>query len=151
MKPMINHKKGQSLIEAIVAIAVVVVLVTGLVVGTTRAISATTSARVRSVANKLVQDGMEYLRQQRNIVTWSEFSDYAGNTYCMKDDNTLVPGATCSASDQIVQSAIPPLSRIAQFTSSGVNKIDVTIMVSWSESGTTRQSKATTSLTNWNK
>lgn len=151
MKLAINHTRGQSLIEAIVAIAVVVVLVTGLVVGTTRAISTTTSARVRSVANKLVQDGMEYLRQQRNIVTWSEFTTHAGNSYCMKEDNTLVLGANCSTSDQIAQTGTPPLSRVVQFSSSGANKIDFTITVSWNESGITRQSKASTSLTNWNK
>jgi type II secretory pathway pseudopilin PulG len=69
-----DKNKGQSLVEALIAVAVVIILITGIVAGTTSSLRASAYARARSEATKLVQQGMEIARNDRDQ-GWSDFAD----------------------------------------------------------------------------
>ncbi len=131
--------RGQSLVEAIVAIGITVLVVTGLVVLAVGAVRSATLARNRSLAVQYAQEGMEALRSVRdrsfadlptsgtNRVVWtgSEWSTLAGT------EN------------------LDPFTR--SFTSNLVSsgKLEVNMMVSWSDSSGDHTVDLTTYLTDW--
>jgi len=89
-------RRGQSLIEAVVAIGVVIMLVTGLIVGTTVALKNSRLARNRSTANKYAQEGIELARGLRDR-GWIGFQARDG-LYCLGDDSIFpdTPSASCT-------------------------------------------------------
>lgn len=82
---------GQTLIEAVVVIGMVVLLVTGLIVGTTASLKSAQSGRARSQSVSLSQEGLEIVRSIRDQ-SWSTFQSYTGS-YCLGSDKILVLSA----------------------------------------------------------
>lgn len=89
--------KGQSLIEAIMAIGVVSVLITGVIFVITSSLGNANFSKNQALATQYTQEGLEILRQIRD----KDYSTFAGynNTYCLaKGVTTLVgsPVAPCT-------------------------------------------------------
>jgi Tfp pilus assembly protein PilV len=78
---------GQTLVEAVVVVGVVVLLVTGLVAGTTASLRAVQSGRTKTQAVTLAQEGMEIVRSTRDQ-NWTTFQSYSGE-YCLGDDKVF--------------------------------------------------------------
>lgn len=133
------EKKGQSLVEAIVAIGITVLVILGLVVLAVGAVRSATLVRNRSLAVQYAQEGMEALRSVRdrnfaelptsgvNRVVWtgSEWSTLAGTEVL----------------DSFTRS----------FTSTQVSpgKLRVVMTVAWTDSAGAHTIDLTTYLTNW--
>jgi Tfp pilus assembly protein PilV len=152
-----NHQHGQTLIEALVATGVVMMLVTGLVAGMTLAVKNSTSNKVRSMANKLTQEAIEIIRNKRDN-GWNQFKiDYSAGSFCMVDaDKKLV-----------AKSSTPPYVNCDLTLNDGTYNINFTrqidftlnagppevinayVLVTWKEGANTRMSKSETQLTNW--
>lgn len=150
-------KSGQTLIEAIIAVAVVALLSTGLVAGTVKAIRGAALSNTQSVANKYAQEAVEYIRAMRNRSSWTAFSAYAnasGVLWCMNGSNQLISGA-CGSSDTISVTHLPMFTRTVTFRQITADQVDIIVEVSWPDSGNgtalTRKSHVSTSFTNWNK
>ena len=83
-----NNQHGQTLVEAIIAISVVVMLVTGLIAGTSASLKTSQSGRSRYQAVKLAEEGLEYARSLRDT-SWSTLTAYTG-THCF-DPSSQTP------------------------------------------------------------
>lgn len=155
---------GQSLIEVVIATAVIILLATGLIAGTTAALKANISARARSEATKLVQEGLEEARHDRDS-GWQAFQGYTATYnpayYCLPSTNTFTPtggngnpntDTTLCAANVLVTVGSGNISyrRYATFEWDNTNqRMRVSVMVKWLESGTERTSQAETYLTQW--
>lgn len=82
-----NREKGETLIEAILALAVVVAISTGIVAAVISALSGSTSNQNSDYALNLAQEGISTLKDMAST-DYSNFSTYAGY-YCMDDSDTL--------------------------------------------------------------
>jgi type II secretory pathway pseudopilin PulG len=79
--------KGQSLFELVIAIAVIGLFLVALVGAVTRSIATSTFSRQKSVANRYVQEGLEWVRHERDL-DWTAFyarSSGVGSLYCIND------------------------------------------------------------------
>ncbi|MDP1710410.1 MAG: hypothetical protein Q8L46_00490 [candidate division WWE3 bacterium] len=137
-----NFRSGQSLVEAIAAIGITVLVVTGLVVLATGAVRSATLTKNRSLAVQYAQEGMEALRSVRdrdftalptsgtNRVVWtgSEWS-------------------TLTGSETIVSHIRYTRSFTSTLISAG--KLKIAMTVAWTDSAGAHTVDLTTYLTNW--
>ena len=62
-KTLRGHERGQSLAEVTIAVSVVILIITGLIVGTTASLKTSQFNRSRSIAVKYAQEAMERARK----------------------------------------------------------------------------------------
>ncbi len=124
--------QGNSLIEVVVAAAIVALILVGLVNVTTTNLSNSQYSRNKTLATKYADEALEWIRIQRDALGWDALSYFASASppdYCM---NTLVwtYGGLCDNTD----------ARIDELFHRDVNlyldpletgKITVTVKVSW--------------------
>lgn len=133
-------KKGQSLVEAIVALGISLVIITGLVVLAIGAVRTATLTRNRSLAVQYAQEGIEALRSVRDR------------------DYSLLP--TSGGPYQIVWTGsewdtVAGTESLGSFTRSfsvsepTSGKLQFDLIVSWSDSGGGHNVDLTTFLADW--
>ena len=132
---------GQTLVEIIVVVGVVVLLVTGLVIGTTASLRIGESGKIRSQAVKLAQQAIELARTVRDT-KWATFASMTG-TYCLGDTNTWTP-ATGLCSVNIGTT----FTRSVNFAFVDP-RMTVEVTVSWQDSSGTKQTSLKTYFTQW--
>jgi len=143
-------QSGQTLVEAIVVIGMVMLLVTGLISGTTASLKSSQSGKARSDATKSAQDGMEIIRLIRDN-NWTTVTSHAnGLTYCLESDGTII-GGSCDGNIKTVDTK---LTRTVVFTwlPDNINPnttIDVHVTVSYQEGESTKTVSLDTYLTQW--
>lgn len=140
-------QSGQTLVEAIIAIGVVVLLVTGLIAGTTASLKTSQSGRSRDQAVKLAEEGVEYARLLRDQ-SWSTLSSYSG-MYCY-DASAQIPlvATSTSSCDTKKTTADTVYTRLMTFSGSGNSKTVVST-VSFVENAKIQSVTLTTLLTQW--
>jgi len=86
-------EKGQTIIEAIVALAAILIIVTAIAIAIVSAISNSQFIKNQNLANKYAQQGMEFVRGIRadNI---DEFQILTGGYAYGENDLDLIPGET---------------------------------------------------------
>ncbi len=103
----LNSQKGQTIIEAVVALALVIVVLTAITVAVISTVNNAEFARNQALASKYTQQGMEFMRYLRNNPpsTGFTFDSYASQTtagFCMDpsyNPNTSAlstSGSTCN-------------------------------------------------------
>ncbi|HUD18864.1 MAG TPA: type II secretion system protein [Patescibacteria group bacterium] len=110
---------GQTLVEAIVVIGIVVLLSTGLIAGTTASLKAARVDREKTEAVKFAQEALETARSIRDN-SWDTFTTYRDTNsgqYCMGSNNTLTPQINNNCVGNIVLSD-GTYSRSIQFSGS---------------------------------
>jgi Tfp pilus assembly protein PilW len=143
-----RRTKGQSLVEVVVAIAIVILIVSGLVVSVITSLRSAQSSRNRSIATKLTQDGMEIIRNLRDN-GWNQFITYHSlDPWCMDSSGVLTaPDPVCAPNST---SSSTSFTRTALLTYDVIlNRMSVTITVVWTEGRTVKNSSAETYLTQW--
>lgn len=135
---------GQTLVEAVVVVGVVVILVTGLIAGTTASLRSAQSGRTRTQAVAYAQEGMEIVRGVRDT-NWSTFQSLSGS-YCLGSDHALTPSAgTCSPNLTTPEGT---LTRSVSFEWQDP-KMVVTSVVSYTEGEGQKDVTLVTHLTQW--
>jgi Tfp pilus assembly protein PilV len=139
--------RGQSLVEAVVTLGVVVLLVTGLIVGTTSSLRYAENSRTRNLATQYAQEGLELARQKRDD-GWSTFIKLSGMR-CVKIDDQ---GVTVIADIGTCPETDGRFTRTISFTPDSQVEKEITQMivvssVSWSASAIPIALQTT--LTNW--
>lgn len=82
-----HSQRGQSLVEILIATAVVAMVLTGVAAGIVFSVRNTAEARYRAVAGTLAQESIEVFRRERDRHGWRYFqSQLASPEYCF---NTL--------------------------------------------------------------
>lgn len=140
-----KFQKGQTLIEAIVVIGMVVLLVTGLVAGTTTSLKSAQTGRSRTQAVSLAEEGIELARTLRDT-QWSTFQAYSGY-YCLSSNHVFSP----NGSDVCPLDIVTPqgsFGRSVQFLWQDPTMV-VTVRVTYVEGGSTRTTTLVTYLTQW--
>lgn len=82
-----RRQKGQTLVEIVAAIGVVLLLLTGLLAGAVASLKAAQLGKTKSLAVHWGQEAMEIVRNKRNN-SWSDFFTYAGKTWCLDKAGT---------------------------------------------------------------
>jgi Tfp pilus assembly protein PilV len=146
LKMMMGHhvrnkmKKGQSLVEAIVALAIALIVITGLVVLAVGAVRTATLSKNRSLAVQYAQEGIEALRSIRD----RDFSELPASG----GPHRLVwTGSEWTAIAGTETITIFKRSFTASEPSGGKLRFDLT--VSWVDSGGTHDVDLITYLADW--
>lgn len=125
-----RNSKGQSLIEVVAGLAVMMIVVLSLVSVTTVSVRNASFSRNQMLATKYAQEGIEEARNLRNTLPESTFF-IGGSPPCQNSDTVGI------------------FNRIRDCTLSADGTIEVEVTVSWSDDNGTHESKLTTELTNW--
>jgi len=142
--------KGQSLFELLVAIAMVSLVLVAIISLTTTAVGNTTLAREKSLAAKHTQEGMEWLRNQRDL-NWDAFiarGTSEGKTWCLSSLNWSNPNP-CTSTAFITQTRFIREGVVTYDAINSPDTINVVVTTRWSGKGGDHQSNATTTHTNW--
>jgi len=132
-------ESGQTLVEAIVVVAIVVLLVTGLVVATTVSLKSVRQNQIKIQAVSLAQAGMEIVRSVRDSTDWATFFANADNTnnnnglQCLGKSG-LLSSPPCTAD---ITTAATSYTRTAQFTNIDAGSLEVTITVTTADNSIT--------------
>lgn len=125
LKARLRKSEGQSLIEMLLMISLVVVLVTSIVVGSTVSLKNQQISSTKDQALRYAQQGIEIVRSLRNT-DWTSFQLYSGS-WCIDNDDVLTA---------LVDACSPLLDekyqRVATFTWDAINeRMNVEVLVSW--------------------
>ncbi len=86
----LKDESGQTIIEAVIALAAISVIVTAITIAILNAVNNSQFVKSQNLANKYAQQGMEYVRsvQAENIEKFANFSV----THSFNNDLILTPG-----------------------------------------------------------
>ncbi len=133
-------RSGQMLVELVLAIAVAILVLVALVQVTTRSIFSTRFARKQTKAVTVGTQGVEWLREQRNI-DWNAFYTKSGS-YCLQ---TLAwsPPVPCPPVTGTV------FTRTLVITPAGGNNVTAVVTVKWDEGSKTYTANQTAVFYNY--
>lgn len=136
----VSCPSGQSLVEVMVAVAILALVLTALVLGTTVAMRNANFSKNQAQATKYAQQVMEWMRSERNQ-SWDTFASHTG-TFCL---NSLSwSSGSCVGYD------LDSVFKREVVLSGDATKIQAAIVVSWQgTSGKIHQSKLTSYFTKW--
>jgi len=150
-----NHNKsnrmlGQGLFELVVAMGIGVLVMTSLVKLITVSIKNTTFAKNQSLATRYAQEGIEWIRGQRDV-SWSTLltysSDDANPTWCI---NTLNWNTHSVCSSTISSTIFSRKLTLVKTSNSNVDLIEATVVVDWPDGNITHNSRVSIQLSNRN-
>ena len=145
MKTYTVGQEGQSLVEMIVIIGMVVLLATGIVAGTTVSLSRSKTSQVRSNALSFAQEGIELARKTRDS-GWDAFAlmGESETTYCVGS------GGAWGASPCMVPNIDNKFTRSITLQPAPGSGISVTSKVVWGDTtNPLNKVELTTYLTQW--
>ncbi len=138
-------QRGQTLLELIISIGVVVFVMLGLVVAVTSSLRFSQASRNRSRAVKYAQEAIEMTRQIRDTSPWDTFLGYTGSTsksWCLSKEGVWTPvDGTCVPLDGI-------FTRTVDLTWNDPIVV-VGVDVSWQDGSRVLHSQLDTYLTQW--
>jgi len=145
----VRFNSGQSLLEIIVAVGVAVLLITGLVVGTSVSLRTSQYGQRRSQATKYAQEGIEILRSLRDSMDWDDFialdtNGSGATSLCLGNDAVPVPGSNCESNLDTVFAR-----QLLLEWNDADDRIELTVIVSWPEGGQTPDVALDTYFTQW--
>ena len=129
----LKNQKGQTLVEVLAGLGLILIVVTALIGMGVVALKASTSARNRTVAAKLANEGMEIARSVRDQ---NSLADVDTGTAELSGDDTTVGSVTFTRTWDISDVVVG-------------EKKKITVEVSWPESSGTKTSSVTSYLTDW--
>lgn len=139
-----RRQKGFTLLELLVVLIVVSLVITGVVSVVTVSVRNARFARDQAQASRYTQEAMEWIRQQRDS-DWNTFFSRSGATYCMSS-LSWSSSSPCSSGNTISSTN---LVRNATMQTIDNNTVSVDVVVSWSDTSGSHQSRMATYLTNW--
>ncbi|MCR4324113.1 MAG: hypothetical protein NUV69_00290 [Candidatus Curtissbacteria bacterium] len=149
----LKRKEGQSLIEVVVALGVVIVLITSLVSTSLLTQRGARGAKANTQATKLAEQSLEKMRVFRDRRGFSALvNNSSANCYILDSTNPdpsawALSTANCPPGENVVLDNITFTRRI-QVSSSGQNKL-IVVTVSWQDSAGTQTVTNSTILSNW--
>ncbi len=143
---------GQSLLEVVVTIGVIVLVLVGLLSAISFGLSNAQFSRNKAQAIKYAQEAVEWLRVERET-SWSTFYNSragsgTGLTYCLSNTATWPIPGVCSPSG-VIDDQYRLFHREATLTQSGVGRVLVNIRVYWQQGARATDVTINTYLTQW--
>jgi Tfp pilus assembly protein PilV len=126
--PQFFNQRGQSLIEAIGALAIIAIVVTAIAIAITAALSNTKYNQDETLTTKYAQQGSEIVRQIRDS-NYNGFKSISG-IYCLAKNQTTLgatqSGCTTANVDSFIRSV-----QVEQVPGCATNVAKVTVVVSF--------------------
>lgn len=163
-----RNRLGMSMVEVVVAMGVLVLVGGALVALVLQAVAMSNSAKMRSIATRYAEEGMEIVRSIRGPqVDWVSFVDSCtpspvngyyittGTTFhcdsggILVSCDTFIPVSDCGSLEDNVGYA--KFKRIIRIVASGspTDSVSVTVTVSWKDQGKDRNIVLVSNLTKW--
>lgn len=143
----VHKKDGQSLLEALVAMAVAILIVGGLVVAVIVAVRNAQFAKNQTLATKYANEGMEWIRSERDT-DWTIFAARSGpppggTTYCLNNLSWASLPCSFSLANNTFKREAVLITREAD------RKIEAKVTVSWTDPAGPHKSELTSYFTKW--
>ena len=120
--------QGQSLVEVVIAIALISVILISLVGLASLSIRASAFSRNQTEAQRYTQQSAEWLRSEKDA-SWTTFkANAAAGTYCLNTGNNWGSGGSC-ASGSTISGTI--FTRSVKFTNNADGTIEADVSTSW--------------------
>jgi len=145
-------KKGQSLFEVVVALAIVTLIVVAIITLAASSIKNSSFARNKETAARYSQEATEWLRGQRDN-DWAIFASHAvvspGLTWCLS--SLVWPGTTgpCSESSYIGDTFFTREVVVSYPDPLNLNNVQVDVATYWTDSSGDHEVKTSTFFANW--
>lgn len=136
---------GQSLFELLIALAIAVLIVTGIVKVVTLSVANSTFAKNQASATRFGQEAFEWLRSEKER-DWDAFSNRSDVTWCLPAVSWPSQPGPCSADNKISGT---PFTREAALSTLDTDKIQILVRVSWTDSRGEHSSRIDSVFTNW--
>lgn len=115
---LIKQNSGQTLIEAIVALTVLIMVLTAASVAIVSSINNSVYERNEALATKYAQEGIEYIRQYK-VGNTTEFDSYTATTRCISSLDPALPPLPTPPATGCATIGTTQYRRSALFTDSG--------------------------------
>ncbi len=146
-----QKENGQSLMEALIAVGLVIVIATVLISATTTGLKSGQSGKLRSKAVRLSQDGLENSRKLRDS-SWDTFqnrdsnlTDSLSTLWYLKSDNSWTQDVTDP--DLVIENIYT--RSITFMWDSANSRMKVDSVVSWNERNQVKNVTLSTYFTQW--
>jgi len=158
LKINLKSKKGFTLIETLVALAIFASSVAVLVSMTASGVTNTNFAKNKITASYLAQEGIEMVRNIRDtaVITnptngWSSFSNTIVNSACGTASCDIEPTSLVVSTDPspTIKTDFPGFIRSITVESKSPNEVKVTSKVTWKQGGQPKEVSMTENLFNW--
>ncbi|MDO8551148.1 MAG: prepilin-type N-terminal cleavage/methylation domain-containing protein [bacterium] len=139
-----NIQKGQSLIEVLIAFAIILIVLVSLLKVVTMAIKSHDLAKTSAQATSYAEEGMESLRAYRDAGfsnLWA-LSTFGGTNYGFGES---VPSGTCPTTPNVGEIYI----RCVNLAQSNISRVKATVNVTWTDSSGTHTSTQISYFTSW--
>ena len=126
---MINQK-GQSLIEALIALGAAAFIVSAVAMAVITAVNNSDFSKNQNLATQYAQQGMDILRHKSES-DWQSFSAYGGN-YCLSQDSTALTPQSVECPKNISNFFVRQIT-ISQNSSGCSGNARVSVSVAWTD------------------
>ncbi len=149
-KTHVIYFRGMSLLEVIMALAVLAIVLTAIVSLTSKSITTSTLSKNKTLANRYASEAIEYFRKEKEFIGWSNFKNAittGGGKWCMVD-LTLSINSECDPanSSHFISSTIFQRTAYASVTGKSV---DIGIKVKWTDEKGTHESYTVSAISDW--
>ncbi len=129
---ILNNQKGQTMVEAIVALVTILLIITAIAIVIVNGLYNSTYIKNQNEANKLSQQGMEFVRniQQNDLATFRAYGQNT-NAFCMNEQLNILTNQDCFADRVNTGTAF---NRTILFSSGGeclASEAKVVVTVKW--------------------
>lgn len=137
-------RKGQMLLEVVLALAVMMLVMVGLVGLSTRSIKNSDFSRSQVEATSYANEAMEWIRSERVRLGWPLFFPKSGSTYCLSSLGAWPVVGVCT--NNFITGSRPGMDYTRQATLTTIQattpqRVQVTATVKWDQGGKTYSAK----------
>ena len=130
-----KKQKGQTLLEAIVALATILIIITAIAVVIVNALYNSQYIRSQNEANKYAQEGIEFVRniQKNDLGAFGSFNQ--NTTYCIDEENNTLTTTGCDTA--AVNTGTSHIRTVTFSPGAGqciASEVKVGVTVAWSTS-----------------
>ena len=164
-----NRQKGTTLLEVIFTIVVIGMVLGALITAVNYGLSNAQYARNKALATKYGQEAVEWLRNERSFLGWSEFyakaCSVSGCAYCVdtlpacpaagsccnspNPPGACWPGSASCTPTQVINDQFDSFHREVTLEQDGVDKVNVQVRVFWQQGNRDSEIELNTYLTRW--
>ncbi len=130
-----NSQKGQSLIEAMVALGAAVAVIAAIAITVVSSVNNSTFTKNQNLANQYAKQGIEIVRQLSRS-NWTTLQSYNAIYYCLPQGGQVLDQATAGVCPQNIGIFVRQVN-IEQNSISCSGAIRATVIVSWADGACT--------------
>lgn len=136
---MKNNEKGQSLVEAIIAMTAAILVVSSIVAAVVASLNNAQFSKYQNLATQYAQEGIEVVKQ-KSVANWSTFYSMVDINYCLPEGSSVL-NTDIPCLPNVYQVGTPPTFIFKRSIKLERDSIDcssvgakVTSTVAWSDS-----------------